>query len=497
MRQGKFFVPTLASPSALATTQRSGGPAAPPNATGELVALVEDDPTTRKLVRAWLEGAGYSVSEYDSARAVREGLADRTSVACVDLHLGESNGFEVMEYLRERDPELPTIVVTADGEVQTAVAAMRAGAYDYLTKPIDRDCLLLSVRRACERRRLVDHVKNLQTALGNGRLFQAIIGSSPAMRELSQQVERVLESDVAVCLHGESGTGKELVARAIHQGGPRRNGPFVAINCAAIPASLQESELFGHERGAFTGATQTRLGCFERARGGTLLLDEIGEMSPAVQAVLLRTLQERTVRRVGGSQEIPTDVRIVCATHRDLRSEVDAGRFREDLYFRLVVYPIRLPALRDRVEDIPLLVAHFLDKLRTRGHHDVRYVAPDALEALSRHAWPGNVRELENVVHRCVLAARSDLVEFADLPPDLRIPGEPASGPVAVRNASDDDDDTIVPLRELEERAIKKALRVTRGSVGRAAKLLGIGRATLYRRIAEIDVPLSVRESVS
>jgi DNA-binding NtrC family response regulator len=457
----------------------------------ELVALVEDDPTTRKLVRAWLEGAGYAVVEYESARAVREALGARPSVACIDLNLGESTGFEVMSYLRERDPELPTIVVTVNGEVQTAVAAMRAGAYDFLTKPLDRECLLLSVRRACERRRLVDRVKNLQTALGSGPRFESIVGTSSAMRELSQQVERVLESDVAVCLHGESGTGKELVARAIHQGGPRRRGPFVALNCAAIPASLQESELFGHERGAFTGATQTRLGCFERARGGTLLLDEVGEMSPAVQAVLLRTLQERTVRRVGGSQEIPTDVRIVCATHRDLRSEVDAGRFREDLYFRLVVYPIKLPALRERVEDLPQLIAHFLEKLGARSPHGVRHVSPDALEALARHAWPGNVRELENVVHRSVLAAHSDQIELADLPPDLRTGTTPA-GPRLVAASPHNDtegDEAVVPLRDLEEREIKKALRVTRGSVGRAAKLLGIGRATLYRRIAEMEVP--------
>jgi DNA-binding NtrC family response regulator len=382
--------------------------------------------------------------------------------------------------------------VTVDGDVQTAVAAMRAGAYDFLTKPLDRECLLLSVRRACEKRRLVDRVKNLQTALGSGPRFESIVGSSSAMRELSQQVERVLESDVAVCLQGESGTGKELVARAIHQGGPRRRGPFVALNCAAIPASLQESELFGHERGAFTGATQTRLGCFERARGGTLLLDEVGEMSPAVQAVLLRTLQERTVRRVGGSQEIPTDVRIVCATHRDLRSEVDAGRFREDLYFRLVVYPIKLPALRDRVEDIPQLVSHFLEKLGARSPHGVRHVAPDALEALMRHGWPGNVRELENVVHRSVLAAHSDQIELGDLPPDLRSGSADGAPRLVATNRPDNDTesaDTVVPLRELEEREIKKALRVTRGSVGRAAKLLGIGRATLYRRIAEIDAP--------
>jgi DNA-binding NtrC family response regulator len=468
-----------------------GGPSAA-STPAELVALVEDDPTTRKLVRAWLEGAGYAVVEYDSARAVREGLASRPNVACIDLNLGESTGFEVMGYLRERDPELPTIVVTVDGDVQTAVAAMRAGAYDFLTKPLDRECLLLSVRRACEKRRLVDRVKNLQTALGSGPRFESIVGSSSAMRELSQQVERVLESDVAVCLQGESGTGKELVARAIHQGGPRRRGPFVALNCAAIPASLQESELFGHERGAFTGATQTRLGYFERARGGTLLLDEVGEMSPAVQAVLLRTLQERTVRRVGGSQEIPTDVRIVCATHRDLRSEVDAGRFREDLYFRLVVYPIKLPALRDRVEDIPQLVSHFLEKLGARSPHGVRHVAPDALEALMRHGWPGNVRELENVVHRSVLAAHSDQIELGDLPPDLRSGSADGAPRLVATNRPDNDTesaDTVVPLRELEEREIKKALRVTRGSVGRAAKLLGIGRATLYRRIAEIDAP--------
>jgi DNA-binding NtrC family response regulator len=456
---------------------------------GDLVAVVEDDLVTRRLTRSWLEKAGYSVAEYASERALREAEGPLPSVACVDLGLGETSGFDVMNYLRERDPELPTIVVTAELEVDTAVAAMRAGAYDYLTKPVDRDRLLLTVRRACERRRLVDRVKNLQSALGKSALLDEIIGGGPAMRELSRQVERVVESDVAVCLLGESGTGKELVTRAIHKSGPRRHGPFVAINCAAIPASLQESELFGHERGAFTGATQTRLGCFERARGGTLLLDEIGEMSQATQAVLLRTLQERTVRRVGGSQEIPVDVRIVCATHRDLKSEVDAGRFREDLYFRLVVYPIRLPPLRDRVEDIPLLASHFLDKLRVRSSHSVKRVSAGALEALGRHVWPGNVREFENVIHRSVLACRGEELTETDLPSDLRPTDERMN---ALRATNDEellgDGDEVLPLRELEQRAIKKALRLTRGSVGRAAKLLGIGRATLYRRLAELDL---------
>jgi len=459
---------------------------------GDVVALVEDDITTRHLTRTWLEGAGYVVTEFDSAESVRAASGTLPTVVCIDLGLGESSGFDVMNHLRERDPELPTIVVTAEREVETAVAAMRAGAYDYLTKPVDRERLLHSVRRACERRRLVNSVRNLRSALGTGRLLDTLVGTSPAMRELSQQVERVMESDVAVCLLGESGTGKELVARAIHTGGPRRQGPFVAINCAAIPAALQESELFGHERGAFTGATQTRLGCFERARGGTLLLDEVGEMSAATQAVLLRTLQERTVRRVGGSQEIPVDVRILCATHRDLRSEVDAGRFREDLYFRLVVYPIELPALRDRLEDLPMLVTHFLEKLQIRAPHRVRGMSPEALEVLSGHSWPGNVRELENVVHRSVLSCRTEQIERADLPRDLqgripRVVSERVDDPEELLGRGDE----VLPLRELEHRAIKRALRVTRGSVGRAAKLLGIGRATLYRRLAELELGAS------
>jgi DNA-binding NtrC family response regulator len=319
------------------------------------------------------------------------------------------------------------------------------------------------------------------------------------MRELAQQVQRVLESDVAVCVFGESGTGKELVARAIHAGSGRRRGPFVAINCAGIPESLQEYELFGHERGAFTGATQQRRGCFEQANGGTLLLDELGEMSLQTQASLLRTIQEKTIRRVGGTGEIPIDVRIVCATHRDLRAEVEAGRFREDLYFRLVVYPVHLPPLRDRIEDIPTLVGHFLRALSKDVGREVQSISPEALEALGRHLWPGNVRELQNVVHRSLLASRSDEITLADLPPDIRELALPAILPTvhAINGANgnryqEPSEDDIIPLRELERRAIQRALRATHGSVGRAAKLLGIGRATLYRRIATLDLSRDV-----
>ncbi|HEY2404364.1 MAG TPA: sigma-54 dependent transcriptional regulator [Polyangiaceae bacterium] len=466
---------------------------APPSP--DLVAVVDDDPTARHLMRFWLERSGYRVVEHESARSVLEAEDEVPTVACVDLGLGEVTGLKVIQHLRARDAELPIIVVTAQRELETAVAAMRAGAYDYVTKPLDRDRLLLAVHRARERRELVINVRRLETALTERSVLGAIVGKSPAMRELAQQVKRVLESDVAVCVFGESGTGKELVARAIHAGGQRRRGPFVAINCAGIPESLQESELFGHERGAFSGATQMRRGCFELANGGTLLLDELGEMSLSTQASLLRTIQEKTIRRVGGSSEIPIDVRIVCATHRDLRAEVEAGRFREDLYFRLVVYPIYLPPLRDRSEDIPQLVGHFLRNLTSDVGRQVHRISPEALEALARHRWPGNVRELQNVVHRSLLACRGDEVTLADLPPDIRelaLPalGFPSASPQGDARANGEGD--ILPLRELERRAIQRALRFTHGSVGKAAKLLGIGRATLYRRIATLDLSRDV-----
>lgn len=457
----------------------------------ELVAIVDDDPTARRLMRYWLESAGYRTAEHATGRSVIDDQGEVPTVACVDLGLGEVTGMKVIQHLKARDADLPLIVVTAQREIETAVAAMQAGAYDYVTKPLERERLLLAVKRASERRTLVRSVQRLERQLTGRDVLGSIIGESPPMRELARQVQRVLDSDVAVSIFGDSGTGKELVARAIHAGGERRAGPFVAINCAAIPQSLQESELFGHEKGSFTGATQLHRGRFEQAHGGTLFLDELGEMSPATQASLLRTLEERTVRRVGGSSEIPIDVRIVCATHRDLRAEVEAGRFREDLFFRLVVYPIEIPPLRSRRDDIPLLVGHFLRKLEADAGRKVHRVCPDALEALARHSWPGNVRELQNVVHRSLLACSGDEITLADLPPDIRALSLPSLPPEQQQGGArlDDDNQPIVTLRELERRAIERALRQTNGSVAQAAKLLGIGRATLYRRLATLELP--------
>jgi DNA-binding NtrC family response regulator len=351
----------------------------------------------------------------------------------------------------------------------------------------------------------VQHASNdLAPASGVQRRAEALpglVGRSPAMDRLAQQVERVVQTDVTVAVFGESGTGKELVARAIHEGSARSGGPFVAVNCAAIVASLQESELFGHERGAFTGALQTRRGCFELANHGTLFLDELGEMSPAAQAALLRTLQERTVRRVGGSTDVPVDVRIVCATRRDLRAEVAAGRFREDLYFRLVVYPVELPPLRARASDVPLLVDHALAQLQTEPRR-VTSITPEALEALQQYAWPGNVRELFNVVQRSLLTCAGGEIGASDLPADVCPPPPSARAPACATEQAGCAGDparcqfrgrcgegAIPPLEELERFATERAMEIAAGSVRQAAKMLGIGRATLYRKLKTYRIP--------
>ncbi|MFO0661603.1 MAG: sigma-54 dependent transcriptional regulator [Polyangiaceae bacterium] len=456
------------------------------------VAVVDDDPTVRRLLRAWLEAQGYRVSEHASARSILEAGVSDLSALCLDLELGDATGIEVLKQIRTDEPELPVIVVTADADISTVVDAMRAGAYDYVIKPLERERVVVAVGNAIERTLLTRRVWALSRTLDDARALQTLVGQSPVMRKLAATVQRVLHSDVAVCILGESGTGKELVARAIHQEGRRKRGPFVAINCAAIPDNLQESELFGHERGAFTGANAVYRGRFEQAEGGTLFLDELGDMNASTQVKLLRALQEKTIRRIGGSHDIRTNVRVICATHKNLEREVSAGRFREDLYFRLMVYPVEVPSLRERLEDIPLLVAHFMKVLREDVGREVSRLSPQALEALSAHAWPGNVRELQNVIHRAMLSSRADMIELADLPNTLQkavtkplLPNlqqadsSPAPAPVS-GNAL-----PTLNLRDLEQLAIQQALKQTQGHVAHAAKLLGIGRATLYRRLVE------------
>ncbi|MFK7989291.1 MAG: sigma-54-dependent transcriptional regulator [Sandaracinaceae bacterium] len=449
------------------------------------VTLVDDDPVIRRIMRLWLEHAGYQVVEHGRGKSILDGEKTR-GVVCLDLGLGDIPGMEVLTRLLARDPDLPVVVVTAERTVETAVSAMRTGAYDFVTKPLDQERLLLAVDRAVERRELLERVSSLETELSTHKASRKLVGESAPMQRLATHIDRVLRSDVAVAIFGESGTGKELVARAIHDNGHRREGPFVPVNCAAIPEALQESELFGHERGSFTGATGQHRGRFEQAEGGTLFLDEVGEMTPATQAALLRTLQERTIRRVGGSGDVAVDVRILCATHRDLESEVSAGRFRADLFYRLVVFPLTVPPLRQRAEDIPALVRHFMDELGVDVGRTPSRVAPEAFEALMAHNWPGNVRELRNVIHRALLACEEDCLRLTHLPRTIRetaltaLPSDPApaAGPVI----------PLVPLRDLERMAVRRALEHSRGNVSEAARLLGIGRATIYRRLAEMEV---------
>jgi DNA-binding NtrC family response regulator len=456
------------------------------------VAIVDDDPIVRRLLRHGVEQLGLRAVEFVCGRDVLDAPSLDASIVCLDLGLGDVPGLDVLDHLKARDPDVSFIVVTAQRDVDTAVRAMRAGAYDYLLKPVDRERLEQALRRAMERAELRANVRRLETKLDERHVLGSIVGRSGPMRELARQVERVLDSDVTVCITGESGTGKELVASAIHGNGRRRRGPFVAINCAAIPESRQESERLGHQRGAFTGAASVHRGRFEQAHNGTLFLDEVGEMTLATQASLLRAIQERTIRRVGGTTEIPINVRIVCATHRDLAALVTSGRFRQDLYFRLMVYPIHLPPLRERTDDIPLLVGHFLEKFAPDVGREVRRVSANALDALLRYAWPGNVRELQNVIHRAMLSADGDQIEVANLPPEITAATTPSAARSRVTSGDGRGgavgDGPIVPLRELERRAIVRALEETKGSIGRAAKLLGIGRATLYRRVDELQL---------
>jgi DNA-binding NtrC family response regulator len=485
MRDGFERSSELTMPSSDTPTTHDSTPAC--------VAVVDDDPTVRRLLRAWLEAQGYKVVEHASARSILEaGVTDITAM-CLDLELGDAGGIDVLKQIRTDEPELPVIVVTADTEIGTVVDAMRAGAYDYIIKPLERERVVVAVGNAIERTLLTRRVWALSRTLDDSRALQSLVGQSAAMRKLAATVQRVLHSDVAVCILGESGTGKELVARAIHQDGRRKRGPFVAINCAAIPDNLQESELFGHERGAFTGANAVYRGRFEQAEGGTLFLDELGDMNPSTQVKLLRALQEKTIRRIGGSHDIRTNVRVICATHKNLEREVSAGKFREDLYFRLMVYPIEVPSLRERLDDIPLLVAHFMKTLREDVGREVTRLSPEALDALSAHQWPGNVRELQNVIHRAMLSSRTDVIELFDLPPSLqKAVSRPVLSQLLQADASAPSSSPATPsglptlvLRDLEQLAMQQALKQTNGHVANAAKLLGIGRATLYRRLVE------------
>ena len=446
------------------------------------ILIVEDDKVARELLEEILRRDGHEVEAVASGDAAiaRAGQRDYDLVIS-DVRLGDSpSGFEVLAAFQARAAETPVILITAFGDVTGAMAAIQKGAYDYVSKPFNVGELTLTVARALERSRLIEENRALRARGGEKPpRIESIVGASPAMLDVYKMVARVAPTMSTVLVVGESGTGKELVARAIHTHSPRAAGPFVAVNCTALTESLLESELFGHAKGAFTGAVAAKRGIFEEAQGGTVFLDEIGDVNAKMQAQLLRVLQEGEIRRVGGTEAIKVDVRVVAATNRELEEEVKAGRFREDLYFRINVVTIRLPPLRERPTDIPLLVEHFLAKYAARERRADAGVAREAQALLSRYAWPGNVRELENVIERALALSKDGVILPSDLPPELAA-AEAAPAAAGAPGGLVDDRPT---LAELERRYIELILRETGGNKKRAAEILGIDRRTLYRTL--------------
>ncbi len=441
------------------------------------ILVVDDEKNYLVVLSALLGGEGYEVITAQSgARALAMVEEDEPDLVITDMRMPRMSGLELIRGLKERAPGLPVVVMTAYGTVENAVEAMKAGAVDYIMKPFENQQLLLTVERALRLRRLMTQNRLLREKLGGGSGLGGIIGESSPMRRVFEMVEKVAPARATVLVCGESGTGKELVARAIHDLSPRAEEAFVAVNCMALSETLLESELFGHEKGAFTGATGRRRGRFELADKGTLFLDEVGEMSPSLQVKLLRVLQERTFERVGGSQPIQVDVRIVAATNRDLAQAVARGEFREDLYYRLNVVRIDLPPLRERKDDLPALVAHFVKKFAAETARPAPEVTPEAMQLILDYDWPGNVRELENALERAVILCGERL-----LPGDLPLEMSRAETPAGVeppRGMS-----LNQALEDLEKRMIRRALAEHGGVAAHAAKALGLTKSNLAYKI--------------
>jgi len=456
-----------------------------PDAQKPGVLVVDDELNQRSALAAMLEAWGYRAETAADGAEALEKLREFDAAAIVtDLMMPGMDGAELLRRLKEQGNAPPAIVLTAFGNMETAIRMVHdLGAFWFLEKPLQTGALRLLLERAVAQRRLAEYSERLERQLSSQGVLGELVGVSAPMREIFSLIRQVAPTTATVLITGESGTGKELAARALHQLSPRRDGPFVAVNCAAMPETLIESELFGHEKGAFTGAVERRRGCFELAHGGTLLLDEIGEMPLATQAKLLRVLEERRVRRLGGSKEIEVDVRVLGASNRRLEEEVRAGRFREDLYFRLHVFEIRMPPLRERLEDLPLLCEAMIRELNRRHQCQVAGVSPEALALLRQQSWPGNVRELRNALERAVILAGSGMLgrqHFAGLAPAAR---EPASSAAAAPDEIRLRIGTTVD--EAERALIEATLRYTGNNRTRAAAILGISQKTLFNKLRE------------
>jgi len=442
--------------------------------------LVVDDKENMLKLFAKILAEGYELTTAgDGARAMSLVATEDFDVVVTDIRMPGASGFEVLKAVKARQPSTEVLMMTGYGTVSDAVQAMKLGAYDYLEKPFDPDAAALVVQRAAERKRLKDEAASLRRELEGTFSFHNLIGKSPRMLEAYRLLEQAATLDITVLLGGETGTGKELAARAVHYHSARKERRFVPVNCGALPPDLIESELFGHARGAFSGAVGPKAGLFEEAQGGTIFLDEVGELPLPAQVKLNRALQEHEIRRVGDNSPVAVDVRVIAATHRELKAEVAAGRFREDLYYRLNVFPIRLPALRERTEDVPLLAAHFLEKYARAFRRAVTELEPDALRVLTSYGWPGNVRELENAIERAVLVGKGGEIAVTDLPETIREESTTAA-------------DFVIPphrtLAEIEKMAILQTLQRTNWNKQEAAQILGLYRPTLYSKMKKHEI---------
>jgi len=449
------------------------------------ILLVDDEPEILKALKVRLESLGYETETAQTGFGALEKISfNKYDVVLLDLAMPLIDGTETFRRIKRLDQNLPVIFMTAYGETELGKKAKKLSAYDYINKPFAEDQIQECLERALVSQGLPPPPALLRDYLKRRYEFKNIIGKSESLQAVFTQIEKVKNNEVTVLLQGESGTGKELVARAIHFNGIRMEKPFISLNCAAIPETLLESELFGFEKGAFTDAKMRKLGKFEQAHGGTLFLDEIGEMSPSLQVKILRALEEKEFSRIGGKERIRVDTRIITATNKDLYQEVLAKNFREDLYYRINVFPIYLPPLRERKEDIPLLTEHFIQEFSQRDHKQIKHISPEAMEILTNYHWKGNIRELENILERAMILAEGDSIEVEFLPPYLK--KKELSSSISLSNNSSGED--ILPLEEIEKKALSQSLSLTGGNVSEAARKLQIGRTTFYRKASKYGI---------
>lgn len=452
----------------------------------KLVFIVDDEQAISKLLTFWVKDKwGYDVEVFSNGEAMLKRMTAKPDLVLLDIMLPGLDGVETLKRIRQFEENLPVIMLSAQGSIEVAVESLRFGAYDYFPKPLDQQRLELTVKNAIKNFDLTKELQNLKENVKREYSFDNIITADGKMQDVFKLVSKVLNNDITVLIYGDSGTGKELIARAIHYNGWRKDKPFVVVNCASIPRELLESELFGHEKGSFTGAHQRKLGKFELAKDGTIFMDEVGELEMMLQAKLLRVIQQKEFERVGGTELIKTNVRIISATNRDLKQAVEQKQFREDLFYRLNSFPIYIPPLRQRRADILVLTEHFVDEFNEKLGKNIKGFTKKALKQIYEYDWPGNIREMENTVERCIIITENDVIDIDDLPPHLKV----ANGAGSIEySGSLFSDDTVVPFEKIKEESIRHALKITKGNIVEAAKKLQLGRATIYRLMEKYSI---------